>query len=114
VPRANQRTGGIPSLNTREEPHHGCGCGRCLSQVWNVAVKIMGIQLSNSDAKIDSLSDAVKALVQLSTVDKNQLRNQNEPQVRNPNFRRQQGPPVPQVMPRGPRNPNEQHIRSPF
>ena len=50
---------------------------------------------SNSDAKIDSLVEAMKALVKLSTTDKNQLRNQNEAQVRNPNFRRQQGPPVP-------------------
>ena len=43
-----------------------------------------------------------------------QMKDQNEPQVRNPNVRRQQGHPVPQVMPREPRNPNEQQIRSPF
>ena len=56
----------------------------------------------------------MKALVKLSIADKNQLINKNEPQVRNPNFRRQQGPHVPPVMPRVPRNPNEQQIRPPF
>ena len=65
---------------------------------------------SNSDAKIDSLVEVVKALFKLSSDDKYQMKNQHEPQVRNPNFRRQQGPPVPQVMTRGPRNPNEQQI----
>ena len=69
---------------------------------------------SNYDAKIDSLVEAVKALVKLSTADKNQMKNQHEAQVRNPNFRRQQGPFVPQVMPRRPINPNEQQIRPPF
>ena len=39
--------------------------------------------------------------------DKNQIKDQNKPQVRNPNFRRQQGPLVPEVMPRGKINPNE-------
>ena len=48
-----------------------------------------------------------KLMDKLSADDKNQMKNKNEPQVRNPNFRRQQGPLVPQVMPRGPRNPNE-------
>ena len=62
---------------------------------------------SNSDAKIDSLVEVVKALVKISIVEKNQLRNQNKPQVRNPNFRRRKGPPVPQFMPRVPKNPNE-------
>ena len=42
------------------------------------------------------------------------MKNQHEPQVRNPNVRRQQGPPIPQVMPQEPRNPNEQQIRPPF
>ena len=55
-----------------------------------------------------------KLMDELFANDKNQTKNQNEPQVRNPNFRRQQGPLVPQVMPRGPRNPNEQQIRPPF
>ena len=69
---------------------------------------------SNSDAKIDSLVEVVKALVKLSTANKNQMKNQHEPQVRNPNFRRQQGPHVPQVMQREPRNPNESQIGPPF
>ena len=55
-----------------------------------------------------------KLMVKLSSDDKNQMKNKHEPQVINPNFRRQQGPPLPQVMPRGPRNPNEQQIRPPF
>jgi hypothetical protein len=50
----------------------------------------------------------------LSVDNKNQMKDQNEPHVRNSNFRRQQGPLVPQVMPRGKRNPNEQQIRPPF
>ena len=46
-----------------------------------------------------------KLMDKLSTNDKNQMKDQNEPQVRNPNFRRQQGPLVPQVMPRGAKKP---------
>ena len=46
MPRANQRSGGIPPLDTREEPCHGCGCGRCSPQVRNVVVEIMGNQTS--------------------------------------------------------------------
>ena len=55
-----------------------------------------------------------KLMDKLSADDKNQMKDQNEPKVRNPNFKRQQGPPIPQVMPRGQRNPNEQQIRPPF
>ena len=55
-----------------------------------------------------------KLMDKLSADDKNQMKDQNEPQVRNHNFRRQQGPHVPQVMPRGKRNPNEQQINPPF
>ena len=69
---------------------------------------------SNTDAKIDSLVEVVTTLVKITTADKNQMKNQHELQVRNPNFRRQQGPPDPQVMQREPRNPNEQQIRPPF
>ena len=64
--------------------------------------------MSNTDAKIESLVEAINALVKITTTDKNQMKNQHEPQVGNTNFRRQQGPPVPQVMQREPRNPNEQ------
>ena len=42
------------------------------------------------------------------------MKNQHEPQVKNPNLRKQQGPPVPPFIPRVPRNPNEQQIRTPF
>ena len=50
----------------------------------------------------------------LSVDNKNQMKDQNEPQVRNPSFRWQQGPLVPQVMPMGQRKPNKQQIRPPF
>ena len=46
--------------------------------------------------------------------DKTQMKDQNETQVRNPNFRRHQGLLVPQVILRGQRNPNEQQIRPLF
>ena len=55
-----------------------------------------------------------RLMIKLSSDDKRQSKNHNEPQVRNPNFRRQQGPHVPQFMPRGPRNPNDQQIIPPF
>ena len=55
-----------------------------------------------------------RLMVKLSLDEKNQTKNQHEPQVKNPNFRRQQGPLVPQVMQREPRNPNEHQIRPPF
>ena len=70
---------------------------------------------SNLDVKHDTMMKALERLmVKLSSDDKNQMKNQHEPQVRNPNFRRQQGPPIPQVMQREPINPNEQPIRPPF
>ena len=50
MPRANQRSGGIPTPDTREEPRHGCGCGRCSPQVQNVDVKIVGSQASGDIA----------------------------------------------------------------
>ena len=55
-----------------------------------------------------------KLMDKLFVNDRNQMKDQNQPQERNPNFRRQQGPPIPQIMPRGQRNPNEQQIRPPF
>ena len=62
---------------------------------------------SSSNAKFNMMMKTMEKLMdKLSTDDKNQMKNQNEPQVRNPNFRRQQGPLVPQVMPMGQRNPN--------
>ena len=44
MPRANQGYGGFPPPNTRKEYSHGCGRGRCSSQVWDVVVQIMGSQ----------------------------------------------------------------------
>ena len=70
---------------------------------------------SSSDAIFNMMMKTMEKLMdKLSIDDKNQMKDQNEPQVRNPNFRRQQAPHVPQVMPRGPRNPNEQQIIPPF
>jgi hypothetical protein len=44
---------------------------------------------SNSDAKHDIMMKALERLmVKLSSDEKNQKKNQHEPQVRNPNFRR--------------------------
>jgi len=63
---------------------------------------------SNSDIKHDTMMKAIERLmVKLYSDDKNQMKNQSEPQIKNPNFRRKQGPHVPQVMQREPRNPNE-------
>ena len=55
-----------------------------------------------------------KLMDKLSADDKNQMKDQIESQIRNPNFRRHQEPLVPQVMPWGQRKPNEQQIRPPF
>lgn len=69
---------------------------------------------SNLDAKFNMMMKTMEKLMdKLAVDDKTQMKDQNEPQVRNPNFRRQQGPLVPQIMPRGQRNPNEQQIRPP-
>ena len=63
---------------------------------------------SSSYAKFNMMMKPMEKLMdKLSAHDKNQMKDQNEPQVRNPNFRRQQGPHVPQGMPRGQRNRNE-------
>ena len=64
---------------------------------------------SSSEAKFNMIMKTMEKMMEtLSVDDKNQMKDQNEPQIRNPNFRRPQGPFVPQVMPRGQRNPNEQ------
>ena len=55
-----------------------------------------------------------KLMDKLFVDDKNKNRDQNYPQIRNPNFRRPQGPLVPQNMQRGQRNPNDQQVRPPF
>ena len=44
---------------------------------------------SSSDAKFNMMMKTMEKLMdKLSTDDKNQMKDQNEPQVRNPNFRR--------------------------
>ena len=55
-----------------------------------------------------------RAMERLAMDNKTIMKKLNEPQVRNPNFRRQHGPLVIQVLQREPRNPNEQQIRPPF
>lgn len=70
---------------------------------------------SNSKVKFNMMMKTMEKLMdKLFVDDRNQMKDQNETQVRNPNFGRQQGPHVPQIMPRGKRNPNEQQIRPPF
>ena len=70
---------------------------------------------SSLDAKFNIMMKTMENLMdKFPTDDKNQMKDQNEPQVRNPNFRRHQGPLIPEVMLRGERNPNEQQIRPPF
>ena len=70
---------------------------------------------SSSNAKFNMMMKTMEKMMdELSADDKNQMKDQNEPQVRNLNIRRQQGPLVPQVTPREKRNPNEQQIRPPF
>ena len=48
-----------------------------------------------------------------SVYERPHAREQNETQIRNPNFRRPQGPPPPQILQRGQRNQNDQ-VRPPF
>ena len=63
---------------------------------------------SSSNAKFKMMMKTMeKVMDKFSGDDKNKMKDQNEPQVRNTNFRRQQGPHVPQGMPRGQRNRNE-------
>lgn len=56
----------------------------------------------------------MKKLMGKISIDKRPLaREQNEIQIRNPNFRRPQGPPPPQILQRGQRNQNDQ-VGPPF
>ena len=71
--------------------------------------------LSNSNVKFNVMMKAMEKLMnKLSVDDKNHVRHQNDPQIRNPNFRRKQGPHVPQIRQRGQRNPNDQQVRPHF
>ena len=70
---------------------------------------------SSLDSKFNMMMKTMQKIMDKFFVDhKNQMKDYNEPQVRNPNFRRWQGPHVPQFMLRGQRNPNQQPIRPPF
>ena len=78
--------------------------------------KIKDEPQSSSDTKFDSIMKVMEKLVdKLSIVDKQVVRDNNEPQIRNPSFRqpRQQAPQQPQIMQRGQRPPDDQ-VRSPF
>ena len=71
---------------------------------------------SSSDAKIDSMLNVMERFVENN---RQVVREQNEPQIRNPNFRqpRQPGLPPPQLLQRGQRNQNQNQIdqvRTPF
>ena len=55
-----------------------------------------------------------KLMQKLFMDDKNQVRYQNDPQVRNPNFIRKQDLLFLKLCKRGKRNSNDQHIRPPF
>ena len=70
---------------------------------------------SNPDVKLDMMMKVMEKLMdKLYVDDRNQNRDQNDPEIRNPNFRRPKGPPVPQIMQRRKRNPNDQQVRPPF
>ena len=57
---------------------------------------------SNPYVNFDKRMQVMEKLMdKLYVDDKNQNRDQNDPQIRNPNFRRPEGPPVPQIMKRG-------------
>jgi hypothetical protein len=63
---------------------------------------------SNLEVKFNMMMNTMEKLMDtLSIDDMSYMKDKNEPQIRNPNFRRKQGPLVPQVMPRGQRTPNK-------
>ena len=73
---------------------------------------------SSSDIRFEMILKAMEKMMDKLTVDNRPLnREQNEPQIRNPNFRRPNPPQPPQIKPRdirNPRNPNGQQIQPPF
>lgn len=70
---------------------------------------------SSSDAKFDMMMRTMEKLMERLYVDERPpVREKNEAQIRNPNFRRPQGPHAPQILQRGQRNQNDQHVRPPF
>jgi hypothetical protein len=70
--------------------------------------------LSTSDAKFDMIMKVMEKSMDKLYVDETlPSREHNEPHIRNPNFRRPQGPPAPKILQRGQINPNDQ-VRPPF
>ena len=75
---------------------------------------------STSDAKIDFVLRVMERMMErFAENDRQVVREHNEPQIRNPNFRqqRQLGLPPPQILPRGQINQNQNQVdqvRPPF
>ena len=66
---------------------------------------------SSSDAKFDIMIKVMEKLMDKLYVDEiPPSREHNETHIRNPNFRRPQGPPAPQILQRRRRNQNDQVI----
>ena len=63
------------------------------------------ISWSSSNSKFDMM---IKVMDKLSIYERHPTRDHNEPNIRNPNFRRPQGPPSPQILQIGQRNQNDQ------
>ena len=74
--------------------------------------------VSSNDVKFEMMMETMEKLMDRLTVDNRPLnKEQNEPQIRNPNFRRPDPPPPPQITQRdmrNPGNPDDQEIRPPF
>ena len=67
---------------------------------------------ASSDSKFDSIMRTMEKLVDRLSLENKQVPvQQQDTQIRNPNFRR---PPAPQARQRDQRNPNDQQIRPPF
>ena len=73
---------------------------------------------SSNDVKFEMMMKKMEKLMDRLTVYNSILnRGKNKPHIRNPNFRRKNPPPPPQIRQRdirNPRNPNDQQIQPPF
>ena len=76
------------------------------------------VTTSSSDIKFEMILKAMDKMMNKITIDNMTLnREQNEPQIRDPKFRRPNPPQPPQIRQRdirNPRNPNDQQIQPPF
>ena len=81
-------------------------------------VSFASVVVSSNDVKFEMMLKTMEKLMDRMTMDNIPLnREHNEPQIRNPNFRRFNPPPPPQIRQRdmrNPRNPDDQQIRPPF